>query len=72
MSYKNLGKEDEATLKVVAEKMTVAYDYSQALDTYFKQTKIEELKKEVEPAKNLMTPPIDYPEEEINAEDVPF
>lgn len=74
MTYVEKGKVDDETAKLAEEKMVVAYNYSKEVDEYFDKDK----KREVTPTSQLPTIDMDeeesddYPEEDINPDDIPF
>jgi len=70
MSFKAGEKLSEEEMKAVSENMKKAFDYCVEVDAYFNKDK-EEIVKE-ESAKPERTDGVEYPEEDINPDDIPF
>ena len=70
MNYERGRKLEADEMVAVEENMGIVYDYVQALDLFFKTkevTKIAQSQKETEDM-----PTVEYPEDDINTEDIPF
>lgn len=69
MSFKVGAKLDEKEMKDVEGNMKKAYDYCVEVDAYYGKDKEEIIKENIEA---VVDEGIDYPEEEINPDDIPF
>lgn len=73
MSFRMISELDQEGKDKVAEKMTPIFAFIKASDAYFKTKKVEELQKTIETARATDDiPTIEYPEDDINPEDIPF
>lgn len=73
MSFRRGEELDQAAKDKVAEKMIPVFSFIKASDAYFQTKKVEELQKTLDKARaSDDIPTIEYPEDEINPEDIPF
>lgn len=77
VTFKEGQKLTPEEMKKVEEKMIIAYNYCKEMDAFYQAKKVEDVQKNVvaaqkEEGKKGELPSVQYPEEEIDSEDIPF
>lgn len=72
MSFRRAEELDQEAKGKVSEKMIPVFNFIKASDAYYQTKRVEEIQKTVDKARDEDVDVIEYPEDEINPEDIPF